>query len=269
VLKNIRINITWLFGEKALLLLFGFATMLCLARVMGPNNFGFLNYLLAIIALIAPIVSLGLQSIVVRELINLPGEKDKIISTVIGFRTMGAVLGAFICLIFAFLDKSLSDVDVLSLYILVIVSIFNGLNGLELWFQVKVVAGIVTLFSVLKVVVVFNTDSVMAMATIFAIEQLVLGLGFLTMYYIDSGKLKISQFDWSYEVALLKQSKWLIFSGLASIIYLKIDQVMLTEIVSAQENGIYAVASRISEVWCFFPSVNFFLFSCFIKISRI
>jgi O-antigen/teichoic acid export membrane protein len=120
LLKNIRINITWLFGEKAVLMLIGFATMLCLARVMGPNNFGSLNYLLAIIALIAPIVSLGLQSIVVRELINLPGEKDKIISTVICFRTMGAVLGAFICLVFAFLDKSLSDVDVLSLYIVAI-----------------------------------------------------------------------------------------------------------------------------------------------------
>jgi len=33
---------------------------------------------------------------------------------------MGAVLGAFICLIFAFLDKILSDVDVLSLYIVAI-----------------------------------------------------------------------------------------------------------------------------------------------------
>jgi hypothetical protein len=88
-------------------------------------------------------VSLGLQSIVVRELINLPGEKDKIISSVIGFRTMGAMPGAFICLIFAFLDKSLSDVDVLSLYILAIGSVFNGLNELELWFQAQVAAGIV------------------------------------------------------------------------------------------------------------------------------
>jgi hypothetical protein len=48
---------------------------------------------------------------------------------------MGAVPGALICLIFAFLDKSLSDVDVLSLYILAIGSFFNGLNGLVLWFQ--------------------------------------------------------------------------------------------------------------------------------------
>ena len=243
-------------------MLIGFATMLCLARVMGPNNFGSLNYLLAIIALIAPIVSLGLQSIVVRELINLPGEKDKIISTVIGFRTMGAVLGAFICLVFAFLDKSLSDVDVLSLYILAIGSIFNGLNGLELWFQAKVAAGIVakmrtlvlTLFSVLKVVVVFNTDSVMAMASVFAIEQFVLGLGFLTMYYIDSGKLKISQFDWSYGVALLKQSIWLVLSGVAAVIYLKIDQVMLGQMVGRESVGVYAVAVRVSEVWYFFAT---------------
>jgi O-antigen/teichoic acid export membrane protein len=262
VLKNIRINITWLFGEKALLMLIGFTTMLCLARVMGPNNFGSLNYLLAIIALIAPIVSLGLQSIVVRELINLPGEKDKIISTVIGFRTMGAVLGAFICLVFAFLDKSLSDVDVLSLYILAIGSVFNGLNELELWFQAKVAASIVakmrtlvlTLFSVLKVVVVFNTDSVMAMATVFAIEQLVLGLGFLTMYYIDSGKLKISQFDWSYGVALLKQSIWLVLSGVAAVVYLKIDQVMLGQMVGRESVGVYAVAVRVSEVWYFFAT---------------
>jgi O-antigen/teichoic acid export membrane protein len=88
------------------------ATTLCLARLVDPNNFSSLNYLLAIIVLIAPIVFFRIQSIVVRELINLPGEKDKIISIVIGFHNIGVVLGAFICLIFTFLDKNLPDVDV-------------------------------------------------------------------------------------------------------------------------------------------------------------
>jgi O-antigen/teichoic acid export membrane protein len=123
LLKLIIKNISWLFSEKLLSMLVALVTM---------------NYLLAIIAMLGPIVVLGLNSIVVRELNNQPQSNDKIISTVICFRLIGALIGAFLYFCFAYFSDGISDVDEVALYILGFASIFKGLNGLEFWFQAKV-----------------------------------------------------------------------------------------------------------------------------------
>jgi O-antigen/teichoic acid export membrane protein len=51
-------------------MLVALVTIWVLARQLGPGNFGKLRYLLAIIAMLGPIVALDLNSIVVRELNN-------------------------------------------------------------------------------------------------------------------------------------------------------------------------------------------------------
>jgi O-antigen/teichoic acid export membrane protein len=53
---------------------------------------------------------------------------------------------------------------------------------------------------------------------------------------------------------LLKDSWPLIFSCVVIMIYLRIDQVMLREMVGSEEVGIYSVAVRMAEVWFFIPS---------------
>jgi O-antigen/teichoic acid export membrane protein len=55
--------------------------------------------------------------------------------------------------------------------------------------------------------------------------------------------------------ALLKDSWPLILSGLAAIIYMKIDQIMIGEMLGSYSVGIYSVAVRLSEVWYFIPMV--------------
>jgi O-antigen/teichoic acid export membrane protein len=53
---------------------------------------------------------------------------------------------------------------------------------------------------------------------------------------------------------LLRRSWPLILSSAGSLIYFKIDQVMLGEMAGAREVGTYAVAARMSEVWYFIPT---------------
>ena len=46
-----------------------------------------------------------------------------------------------------------------------------------------------------------------------------------------------------------------------AIVYLKVDQIMIGEMLGGEELGIYSVAVRMSEVWYFFPTaiiVSFF-----------
>jgi PST family polysaccharide transporter len=61
---------------------------------------------------------------------------------------------------------------------------------------------------------------------------------------------------WSSPLAktLLKESWPLILSGLAVIVYVKIDQIMLGQMLGDKAVGLYSAATRISEVWYFIPT---------------
>ncbi|WP_439664831.1 oligosaccharide flippase family protein [Klebsiella pneumoniae] len=41
-----------------------------LARYLGPNDFGVYNYLISIITLLSPLTALGLNAVVVRDLVD-------------------------------------------------------------------------------------------------------------------------------------------------------------------------------------------------------
>jgi O-antigen/teichoic acid export membrane protein len=112
----------------------------------------------------------------------------------------------------------------------------------------------VIVFAVLKIVVALSSNNLILLVSIFAIEQATLGLGFLSLYIRESTGIKIHLFDWYYGLSIIKQSFWLILSGIAAVIYLKIDQVMLGQMVGREEVGIYSVAVRLSEVWYFFAT---------------
>ncbi|WP_416262007.1 oligosaccharide flippase family protein [Gibbsiella quercinecans] len=50
----------------------GFIVSVWLARYLGPEKFGLFNYALAIIAIYTSVASLGMNGVVVRELIRAP-----------------------------------------------------------------------------------------------------------------------------------------------------------------------------------------------------
>ena len=54
-------------------------------------------------------------------------------------------------------------------------------------------------------------------------------------------------------ISLVKESWPLIFAGLAIAVYMKIDQIMLGEMIGKKAVGTYAAAVRLSEIWYFIP----------------
>jgi O-antigen/teichoic acid export membrane protein len=53
---------------------------------------------------------------------------------------------------------------------------------------------------------------------------------------------------------LLRQAWPLMFTSLAIIVYMKIDEVMLRHLAGPAAVGIYAAAAKLSEVWYFLPT---------------
>jgi len=87
------------------------------------------------------------------------------------------------------------------------------------------------------------------------VAELALGaLGLITAYRYTGGRFSRWRASKAKAIELLTQSWPVILSGMAIMIYFRIDVVMLKMMQGAQAVGIYAAATRISEVWYVIPS---------------
>ena len=63
-------NTSWLFGEKILRIVVGLFVGIWVARYLGPEQFGLFSYAQSFVGLFTAIATLGLDGIVVRELVK-------------------------------------------------------------------------------------------------------------------------------------------------------------------------------------------------------
>ncbi len=258
---NAILNAVWLYGEKIATMSMQLLINVVIAREFGPSDYGLFNMLLAFVALFAPFIALGLNAIVTRELLTKPELEGKIIGTVLFLRAFGMLIGsAAILVLGSWLVDSIQP-HLLFVFILLLGNSFSVFLVLDHWLQSrmesKFAATIRTislaLFGAGKIVVAIWHQDLFLLFVIQALEWIFVGVCFFGVYL---KRRKSSQFlgiDLGYGFGLLKESVWLIFSGIAAVIYLKIDQIMLGSMVGQEEVGVYSVAVKLSEIWYFFP----------------
>jgi O-antigen/teichoic acid export membrane protein len=249
----------WLASEKIFSMALVLITTLILARHMGPEVFGQLNYLIAIITLLTPFAAMGLNAIVTRELVLYPQDNDKILGSALGVRLFFATVASAI----VFLLSPIFIVSELrvAFSLLLVANIFAAFLVFDYWLQahvankyaVKARLSVLTLLTCIRVVAVYYDASLTFFVMLAAAEIALTALAFLLVYSFKGQGLGKLSFCYATAKSLLSQSWWLMLSGIAAIVYLKIDQVMLGQMSSDEQVGIYAVAARLSEVWYFFP----------------
>ena len=67
--KRYFANTSWLFAEKVLRVVIGLFIGVWVARYLGPEKYGLLSYAQSFVGLFTAIATLGLDGIVVRELV--------------------------------------------------------------------------------------------------------------------------------------------------------------------------------------------------------
>jgi PST family polysaccharide transporter len=88
---------------------------------------------------------------------------------------------------------------------------------------------------------------------VFALEYLLLGSAHLVAYRRAAGAWVRPAFESGWIAWFARRSPWLLLSGLAEVVYLRIDVVMLERMQGVAAAGTYAVAARLSEVWYAVP----------------
>jgi O-antigen/teichoic acid export membrane protein len=107
-LRKISQNIGWLFFDKFIRLGVGLVVGVWVARYLGPEQYGTLNYALAFVGIFSALGSMGIEGIVVRDIVQKPEKKYEILSSAFILKLSGGII-AFIILFITIIYVRPSD----------------------------------------------------------------------------------------------------------------------------------------------------------------
>lgn len=260
-IKGTSKNTLWLLFERICKLAIGFFVYALIARYLGPEDFGLINYAIAIVFIVGAFAPLGLLGLVVRELVKFPEDKNLLLGTTLLARMLTGILS--IVLLQTILFFIMPDENLLRILILIISLrlIADSFETVDLWFQAEIkgkltakskITAVITT-SLLHLLLIYYEASILLFGAVIALEFFI-AYSLMMAYYLKEYKNQgVWEFNFLKLKSLLKESWPLIFSSVASMIYLKSDQIMVRELISDYETGIYSAAARLSEVWFFVP----------------
>lgn len=254
------LNAVWLTFEKVVRVLITTFVGFYVVRYLGPQNFGVLSYALAWLAILGALTGLGLDNIVLRELVRQPDKADAILSTGMGLKlaaaliTVLALLSLFVCF------QETPGVE--SILIVCLSLVFQAMSVCEIFFQaraasrsvvqVQVIQSIVS--SIVKLLLVYLGASLTWFLWSYVIDALMLGFAIYAIVRCESSiHISLKKFDAIRAKKLLIMSFPLLLAGAATAIYMKIDLIMLESMVVPDILGAYSAAAKLSESWYFIP----------------
>jgi len=156
--------------------------------------------------------------------------------------------------------------------------IFQAFDTIDLWFQSQVQSkntvyaknAAFLLTALVRAALVWVRAPLIAFAYAGLAEVGLGAVGLVIVYLVNGQRFALWQVSLSCAKRLLKASWPLIISSMAIVTYMKIDQIMLSEMVSDQAVGVYAAAIRISELWYFIPmAITTSLFPAIVNAKKI
>lgn len=262
-LKEVIKNMGWLIVDKLIRALLGITVGAWVARYLGPSQYGEIAYCISFISLFQAIANLGMDGIVVRELSNETKNKNNILGTVFQLRIFAGVICWIISVIlFIYISKEINNTDIKILILIGSTLLFQAADTVDLWFQSEikskrtVIAKIIgyMISNALKVFMVIMEMQLISFALIISIESLINAIALYKSYkkYPTNGKWNL---DKKIAKLLILESWPYIVSGMSIMIYIRIDQIMIKNLLNNTSLGIYAAILPLSTIWNIIPII--------------
>jgi len=255
-------NTSWLLGERILRMGVSLFVGIYVARFLGPEKFGLLSYALGFVMLFGTIASFGLNEILVRELLQEKTQIKELLSTAFFIRFFGFLMMGCI-IIFALQFTNDDKYTHLMITIITLSIFFQSFNVIDCYFQSQVQSKYVVIVqfiqllitSLIKIFLIINKATLIWFAIVFLIDQALLAILLLSIYRWKKEWFSVFSVRWKLAKQLFTNAWPLIFSGMMVSIYMKIDLIMIKEMLDAKAVGIYAAAVKLCEVLYFLPVV--------------
>lgn len=255
-------NIAWAVAGKIATLLGGLAIGILVARYLGAAQYGLMNYVISYVAIFQVFADFGLDLIQIREEASNKADYNRIIGTTFGLKCIFAI----VTLIAIFITTCVLEADSQTrtfIWIYAFSVLFNTTWVVRnhftsiVWNEYVVKSeiarttigiGIKVLFVLLKLPLVWFILSLV-------VDSILLASGYMLSYCKKIGRFQDWTFDRRLAKFMLQQSFPLLLSGAAIVVYNRIDQLMIGNMIDNSHLGIYSVAVKFVEILTFVPTI--------------
>ena len=247
-------NTSWLLGERILRMGVSLFVGIYVARYLGPERFGLLSYANSYVGIFTAIAILGLDGIVVRELVKSPDQRNTLLGTSFLLKVIGTLLMWILILAALFFSNNTPLTNTL-IAIISFGVLFQSFNVIDYNFQAEVKSKYVVhsqivqliVSSIAKLVLIIKASPLIWFAAVYSLDAIILAMGLAYAYSRNSGSIKKWKWNAKVALALLLDSWPLMFAYMSYLIYAKIDRIMIKEMLDDHNVGIYSAAYVLYE----------------------
>lgn len=275
--RSLVANIGWLVADKVIRLIGGFIVGVLIARHLGPGEYGLWNYALAFSSLFVAVAGLGLDSIVIRDILRDDRQRPSLLATAFLLKLIAGIGALALALGSISLVRQGDTVLVWLVGLSGIGFVFQAAQVIDFDYQahgdnhLSVIAQISAflVMALAKLALLAYDAPVVAFAAAGAVE-VAMGMMFLVATFRWRGqRLDLRQASCGLARRLLADSWPLMLSGIAISLYMRIDQVMLGALAGDRAVGVYSAAVRLSELWYFLPmAISTAVFPAIIELRK-
>jgi len=233
-----------------------------IARYLGPENFGNFSFALAFVGMFSFISNLGINSILIRDLVSFPEKRDKLMGTAFVLNLIGGLLAFAVTITVSFFSNQ--SILIKSLVAIWSTSfIFSAFSLPGSFFQAIVQAKknsivqivVIIVSSLLKITLITLNKGIIWLMFVSVFDYILGGALYIYNYKKSGFKISNWSFDKNISKNFLSVSWLLMLSSVASSLLMKIDQVMIGYYIDSVAVGLYAAAVKLVEIWYFIPAL--------------
>lgn len=248
-------NANWMVSEQIVQMLLSFVISMITTRYLGPSNYGIINYCAAYVAFFSSVCSLGLEGVLVKELVTNPDKEGEFVGTALIMRIAAGILSIISIMIILFIVDDGNRTVMLVGLLQSLVLWFKAFEVMDFWFQSKLKSKYVAIIkmasylivALYKVYILASAKSIEWFAFSTSLDFLIIAI-FLIIIYPRNGGPSLS-FKFSTAKTLLKNSYHFIISGLFVTVYSQMDKIMIEKFLNETEVGYYSIGTSIFGYW--------------------
>jgi O-antigen/teichoic acid export membrane protein len=258
--KKYFLNTGWLLIARGTQMIVSLIVGGLVARYLGPDQYGVYNYVISFVAIFAALSTMGIASVVVKDIVSGKTDEATALGSGFGLKLAGSILAYLLIIGMSFFVEAAGAVRLL-LAIAAFQIITKTTEIINSYYQAKVASSktvkaqllSLIIINLLRITFILLDKPLLWFICLLPVDALIIGFGLVKYLSLTDAKISNWRFDRKYTKELLSESWPSLFSGIFVTIYMKIDQVMLQQMLGDTSVGYYAAAVRLSEVWLSIP----------------
>ena len=273
-------NGNWVFLERLITSCLSFLSVVAIARLMGPADYGAFSYVISVTSIFLAAGHLGLDGLLIKKFIEEPKNNPKILGTVCILKLGFLITSGIIVIGYGYMNPVHTETERLlfsAVGIMFLAAPFTSILNAWLQSQKKFKnLSLLRIFTVstgtsLKLILIYMGFSIeiigLAHASIFALESLLI---YSLFHFLSGPRLKYWQFSANLSKKLLSEGASLFVGTVLAMVYFNIDIMMLRFYFNEAIVGKYSLVPQIMQALQILPfALTLVVFPDLLRISKL